>query len=117
MDTKAQRSNRLARATPMQVQRALREVAEDVVVWRKLRGLTQAQVADRAHVSINTLRRLEGAEGGITLENSLRILRALGVLETMTRALDPYETDVGRLRASEKLPQRVRTRNVAAHDG
>jgi len=101
-----------SRVVPAQVQRALREMAEDAVVWRKLRGLTQAQVADRAHVSINTLRRLEGAEGGITLENSLRILRALGVLENVTRALDPYETDVGRLRASEKLPQRVRTRDV-----
>jgi transcriptional regulator with XRE-family HTH domain len=88
-----------------------------VVVWRKLRGLTQAQVADRAHVSINTLRRLEGADGGITLENSLRILRALGVLESVPRALDPYETDVGRLRSEEKLPQRVRPKNLTVPRG
>jgi transcriptional regulator with XRE-family HTH domain len=82
-----------------------------VVVWRKLRGLTQAQIADRAGVSINTLRRLENGDGGITLENSLRIFRALGVLDSVPRALDPYETDVGRLRANEKLPQRVRTKD------
>ncbi len=52
-----------------------------MVVWRKLRGLTQAQVADRADVSVNTVRRLEDADGGVTLENGLRIFRALGVLE------------------------------------
>lgn len=106
-----------ARTVPPQVRRALRDVAEDVVVWRKLRGLTQAQVADRAHVSINTLRRLEGADGGVSLENSFRILRALGVLESVPRALDPYETDVGRLRSEEKLPQRVRPKNLSAPNG
>jgi len=88
-----------------------------VVVWRKLRGLTQAQVADRADVSVNTVRRLEDADGGVTLENGLRIFRALGVLESVPRALDPYETDVGRLRSEEKLPQRVRPKNLTVSDG
>lgn len=105
-------SGRAARPVPPPIQRALRALADDVVVWRKLRGLTQAQVADRANVSVNTLRRLEGADGGITLENSLRIFRALGVLESVPRALDPYETDVGRMRLDEQLPQRVRTKSL-----
>jgi transcriptional regulator with XRE-family HTH domain len=101
---------------PLPVRRALREVADDVVVWRKLRGLTQAQLADRAGISPNTLRRLENADGGITLENVLRVLRALGVLDSLSRALDPYETDVGRLRADEQLPQRVRPKNLTRRD-
>ncbi len=88
-----------------------------MVVWRKLRGLTQAQLADRAGVSPNTVRRLEHADGGIALENVLRILRALGVLDSVPRALDPYETDVGRLRSEEQLPQRVRPKNLGAGDG
>lgn len=88
-----------------------------MVVWRKLRGLTQAQVADRANVSTNTLRRLEGADGGIALENSLRILRALGVLESVPHALDPYETDVGRMRSEEKLPRRVRPKSLTMPRG
>lgn len=105
------------RSTPLPVRRALSAVAEDVVVWRKLRGLTQAQLADRAGVSANTLRRLEHADGGVTLENVLRILRALGVLDNVPRALDPYETDVGRLRSEERLPQRVRPKNLTTPDG
>lgn len=106
---------------PIPVRRALREVAADVTVWRKLRGLTQAQLADRAGVSINTLRRLEGGDGGISLENTLRILRGIGVLDAVPRALDPYATDEGRLRSEERLPQRVRprdlTRDLTRDDG
>lgn len=83
-----------------------------MVVWRKLRGLTQVQLADRADVSRGTLRRLESGDGGISLENLLRILRALGVMEALPRALDPYETDIGRLRADEHLPQRVRPKDL-----
>jgi DNA-binding XRE family transcriptional regulator len=119
MSTRTQddRGARSVRRAPSPVGRALREVAENVVIWRKLRGLTQAQLADRAGISPNTLRRLEGGDGGITLENVLRILRALGVLESVPRALDPYQTDVGRLRSEEQLPQRVRPKNLTTPDG
>jgi transcriptional regulator with XRE-family HTH domain len=101
-----------ARPVPPPVRRALRQVAESLATWRKLRGLTQAQLADRAGVSRHTVARLERADGGVSLENVLRILRALGVLDALPRAVDPYETDVGRLRADEQLPQRVRPRDL-----
>jgi transcriptional regulator with XRE-family HTH domain len=110
--TEKDHPGRPVRRTPPPVERALRAIGEDVAVWRKLRGLTQVQVADRAGVSPSTLRRLESADGGITLENLLRILRALGVLESLPRALDPYETDIGRLRSEERLPRRVRPKNL-----
>ncbi len=55
---------RAPRHTPLPVRRALAHVAEDVAVWRKLRGLTQAQLADRAGVSRDTLVRLEGGTEG-----------------------------------------------------
>jgi transcriptional regulator with XRE-family HTH domain len=98
------------------LRRALRDVADDVVVWRKLRGLTQAQLADRAGVSRDTLVRLERGEGGVSLENVLRVLRGLGVLDSVHRALDPYETDVGRMRSDEQLPRRVRPRRLTGRD-
>ena len=104
--------SRSARPTPPPVRRALRQVADDVAAWRKLRSLTQAQVADRAGVSRDTLVRLEGGEGGVSTENLFRVLRALGVLDEVPRALDPYETDIGRLRSDEHLPQRVRTKSL-----
>jgi transcriptional regulator with XRE-family HTH domain len=84
-----------------------------VVTWRKLRGLTQAQLADRSGVSRNTLNRLEGGGGGISTENLLRILRGLGILDNLSNALDPYESDIGRLRSGQQLPERVRPRSLS----
>jgi transcriptional regulator with XRE-family HTH domain len=81
--------------------------------WRRLRGLTQAQLADRAGVSRGVVRRLEAGDGGVSVENVLRILRALGIAELMVDALDPLNSDVGRLRARQNLPERVRTRRLS----
>jgi transcriptional regulator with XRE-family HTH domain len=85
-----------------------RRVAEDLRSWRKLRGLTQAQLADRSGVSLATVARLESGEGNVRLESLLRILRALGLVDSLTKALDPYESDIGRMKSEEGLPQRIR---------
>lgn len=108
--------SRPPRRPPQAVSRALRDISQAVLAWRKLRGMTQNQLADRAAVSRHTVRRLEGGDGAISLENTLRILRALGVLDALPRALDPYESDVGRLRSEEQLPQRVRPRRLTGRD-
>src|SRR3954451_9531778 len=92
--------------------KALRSLGEEEVIWRKLRGLTQAQLADRSAVSRNTLNRLERGGGGISTENLLRILRGLGILDNLAHALDPYESDIGRLRSGQQLPERVRPRTL-----
>ncbi|MGL5818346.1 MAG: helix-turn-helix transcriptional regulator [Phycicoccus sp.] len=84
-----------------------------MTTWRKLRHLTAKQVADRAGVSRSTVLRLEGGQGA-SVENLLRVARALGVLDLLTKALDPYTTDVGRLRADEELPIRVRARGAGS---
>jgi transcriptional regulator with XRE-family HTH domain len=97
---------------PPGVARAMRGLAEDLVTWRKLRGLTQAQLADRAGVSRDTLSRLESGAGGVGLETLLRVLRALGLLDTLAEAFDPHRSDIGRMRSDEELPQRVRPRRL-----
>jgi transcriptional regulator with XRE-family HTH domain len=116
MQHKNSKGSRRRRPLPATVRRALRDLADDVVTWRKLRGLTQAQLADRAGVSRDTIVRLEGADGGVSSENLLRVLRALGVMDVLHPALDPYETDVGRLRSEERLPRRVRPRRLIGSD-
>jgi transcriptional regulator with XRE-family HTH domain len=100
------------RTPPRPVRRAERQVAEHIVAWRKLRGLTQTQLADRAGVARGTLQRIEAAEMGVSVENLLRVLRGLGLLENVPRALDPLASDVGRLRSAERLPRRVRPRRL-----
>ncbi len=50
------------------------------------------------------------------MEIALRLLNALGILGNITQALDPYESDIGRLRSDEQLPQRVRPRDLTRGD-
>jgi transcriptional regulator with XRE-family HTH domain len=98
---------------PRAVKQTGRRIADDLGVWRKLRGLTQAQLADRSGVSLATVARLESGDGNVTLESLLRILRALGILDGVAKALDPYESDVGRMRSEEELPRRIRPARLA----
>jgi transcriptional regulator with XRE-family HTH domain len=99
-----------ARPSAIPVRRAQRELGEHLSTWRKLRGLTQAQLSERAGIGVTTVKRLERGDGGVGIEPLFRALRALGILENLTRSLDPYESDVGRLRSDENLPARVRPR-------
>lgn len=96
-----------AAKTPTAVASGQRRMGEQLATWRRLRRLTVAQVADRAGISRHTVMRLEGGQGA-SMENLLRVSRALGVLDTLVAALDPYSTDLGRLMAQESLPERVR---------
>jgi len=93
---------------PIPVKRALRTLGEHVATQRKLLGLTQAQVAERASVSQPLIVRLEKGDGA-TLEKTLRVLRVLGMMDALIEAADPYLTDRGKLLAGMHLPQRVRT--------
>jgi transcriptional regulator with XRE-family HTH domain len=97
----------MASRTPIAVANGQRRIGEQLATWRRLRRLTAAQVADRAGLSRHTVMRLENGEGA-SLDSVLRVARALGVLDSFVESLDPYATDVGRLRSAEALPQRVR---------
>src|ERR1700693_1536344 len=91
--------------TPIAVANGQRRIGEELATWRRLRRLTASQVADRAGVSRHTVMRLENGEGA-SMESVLRVARALGVLDSLVAALDPYATDEGRLRSEADLPAR-----------
>ena len=90
------------------VVRALGDLGEHLRTWRRLNGVTQQLLAERAGVSVPTLRTLETG-GSVSTDSLARILRALGVLDAVVAAADPMNSDVGRLRAEQHLPERVRT--------
>jgi transcriptional regulator with XRE-family HTH domain len=98
--------------TSARILRATRQIGGNLTAWRKLQGLTASQVADRAGVSRTTLSKLEHGDSGVSLGVVLEVLRALGQLDAVVEATDPYESDLGRVRAGQELPQRVRRRGA-----
>lgn len=95
--------------TPISVARALRLLGQYVSTTRKLQRITAAQLAERAGIARDTLRAVEQGRGTVGTENLLRVLRGIGVMDVVVAAADPYQTDVGKLRVDENLPQRVRS--------
>jgi transcriptional regulator with XRE-family HTH domain len=87
---------------------AAQRIGGHLTAWRKLQNLTAEQVADRAGISRDTLRKLERGEVTVGLNVLLDVARVLGTLDRIVEALDPYETDLGRARAEQTLPKRVR---------
>lgn len=67
-----------ATPVPLAARRAMAASGESFATWRKLRQLTVAEVADRADLSAKTIQRLEHGAGA-SLENTLRVARALPV--------------------------------------
>lgn len=89
---------------------ALALLGERLSQWRRISGLTQTQVADRAGVSRATVVRLEAGRPGPSVEMLVRVLGALHLTDKVTGALDPLTSAVGMARAQDALPQRIRRR-------
>lgn len=88
-----------------------KQIGGNIATWRKLYRITSQQLADKANVSRATISRLENGDPTVSLETFLNICRALSTLDSVVAATDPYETDLGRIRADQTLPQRVRSKS------
>jgi len=103
----------MAGRTPTKVAHGLRTVGENLRDWRRLNRLTQAMVAERANVSEQTVRTIESGKGSVSAENLLRVMHVLGLLDRVINQTDPMATPVGRARAEEALPKKVRPLRLA----
>lgn len=96
-----------SKPTPVRITRAATQLGEHIRTWRKLQGVTAQQLAQRANISRDTLRRVETGKA-VSSEALLNVLRCLGQLDRFVDSVDPFDSDVGRARAGAKLPKRVR---------
>ncbi|NEG69470.1 helix-turn-helix domain-containing protein [Bifidobacterium choloepi] len=92
---------------PTKVRRDLRLIGERFQQQRKLLNLTIADVAQRAGVSPTTVANVEQGKS-VRTDSLLSIARILQLADPLVAAVDPYTTDLGRIRANQILPQRVR---------
>ncbi|MCA0379286.1 MAG: helix-turn-helix domain-containing protein [Actinobacteria bacterium] len=90
------------------IDRQLVEFGEHVRGWRMVLGLTAQQVAERADISRDTLRKIESGEAGVNFYNVAQVLRALGILDQAVASVDPLSSDIGRLRADRLTKRRAR---------
>jgi len=94
--------------TTTQVDSTFAEIGAYLKTWRRVYALKAVQVAERAGISIGTLKKIENGDPSIGTAAFLEVVRSLGLLDTLADSLDPLNTDLGRARVTENLPKRIR---------
>ena len=97
----------MAGRTPIPVARAMREISSNLNLARRQQRITVELLAARANLSVPTVRKMLN-EGAGSFENFLRIARLLGFLDGVVDATNPLNTGIGRIRAEQDVPKRVR---------
>ncbi len=106
-------------AMPQPVARALRRLGQNISAARRMRRLSQEDLAQRIGTSLSTVRRMEDGYPGTALHTFLRALHVLGRLDDLAQAITLENDALGLDLLREQLPQRVRTsagrKRQAAH--
>lgn len=95
------------RYVPASSKRVIRTLGQQLSVQRRLLGLRVEDVAARSGTSAQTVSRMEKGRpiNSLTL---VRILQALQMDHAVLEATNPYRTDLGIIKANDRLPKRVR---------
>lgn len=93
---------------PPPVARALRSLGHDLSMARRMRRLTQEDLAQRMGTSLSTVRRMEDGYPGTALQTFLRALHVLGRLEDIVKVMALQQDTLGLELAQDQLPKRVR---------
>ncbi|GAA0777487.1 helix-turn-helix domain-containing protein [Castellaniella ginsengisoli] len=96
-------------AMPQPVARALHRLGQDISAARRMRRLSQEDLAQRIGTSLSTVRRMEDGYSGTALHTFLRALHVLGRLDDLSRAMSLEKDALGMELVRELLPQRVRS--------
>ncbi|MCA8888693.1 MAG: helix-turn-helix transcriptional regulator [Parvularculaceae bacterium] len=80
---------------PLAVRRALEKLGEDIFDARKRRKLSAQVVAERAHTSRNTLKRIEEGDPAVSIGIYASVLNALGLLQGVAELADPARDRLG----------------------
>jgi transcriptional regulator with XRE-family HTH domain len=110
-------SDKVEKAAPVPVERALTKLGRDLSLARRRRRLTQASLAERIQTSVATLRRLEHGDPQVAFGVVVRAFHALGEIDRIARVLDTSMDDIGLTLMNEQVPRRVRTRRLTPETG
>lgn len=93
-------------------------IGDSVREYRLERNFSQALLAERAGVSLSTVKRLEAGQG-CDMDNFINVMRALGRIEDLDEVLPEIQlkpTDMLRLRKMELASKRKRASKRSGRD-
>lgn len=91
----------VTRSSPRR-RRQLEALGENIRRWRVLNDMSVSQLAARAAVERETIRRIESGAGG-NIDSLFAILEALGIADIAVAGVDPYQNESARARIDDLL--------------
>lgn len=92
----------------MMLDRDMIELGDMVRRWRMVREMPASVLADRANITEATLRNIERGDGAkVRLGAFVSLVRVLGVESRFFEALEPFNTEIGRVRADRMTRKRA----------
>jgi len=82
-------------------------LGQDLRMARTRRGLSLEDLAERAHTSVITIRKLEQGQPTTSLAVLLQVLNVFGLENQIDRLADPKEDVVGLAEERRRQPKRV----------
>jgi len=80
---------RAPKHVPVLIGAAMQRLGQRVITARKLRQMTQGELAHLSDVSLSTVRALEDGADGVAMGNLLKVLQGLNLLEQIDELLAP----------------------------
>jgi transcriptional regulator with XRE-family HTH domain len=102
---------------PLPVRRALKKLGEDIALARRRRHISTQSMAERLHVSLKTLQRLEKGDPAVAVGTVATAMLVLSELERFTNLLDTAADDVGLTLMDQNLPKRIRHKKTTPSSG
>lgn len=99
---------------PIPVRRGLKKLGQDIRTARLRRRIKLAILAQRAGISVPTLRNVERGNPGVSIGKVACVLFSLGMMERLSELADVRNDDLGLMLEEEKLPERIRGRSRRA---
>ena len=93
---------------PLQAAERIRELGYRVRLARTRRGMSIAEVADKAGINRNTLNALELGKPGVAIGAYITVLWALGLDRTLDGVAHPDSDTHGKTLEASRRPARVR---------
>ena len=97
---------------PSRVKRALSKLGADIAIARRKRKLTVTMLAERVGVAKSTYLKVEKGDPTVSMGVYAMTLFVLGLSDALSQIADVRSDDTGLLLDAERIPKRVRVKNV-----
>ena len=96
---------------------AMRDIGKSLKAWRAMSGLTADELAGAIGVSRDTISRVERGDASVSVGTVLDFCDEFGLLGKVRSAVDPANSELGKIGLSRGVPKRVRkAQPVVAQD-